>query len=139
MNFFSEEKTEEKDLEEQSILDKMGLGYFKIEKEEEQSITEGMFELTKTQKIIGFTISLILGIFSLFLSTLFIPTILLTSRKFAFLYTIGNFLLVFSTTFIIGPKQQLKTMFDRNRIIPTLLYLTSTLLTLLFAIQVKFF
>jgi hypothetical protein len=87
MNFFFQEgkKEENIDLESQdhkvTIVDSFNLN--------------GVFEISRTQKFYGFIITFCLGLFSIFLSTLFLPTILITSRKFAFLYSVGNLLLLF--------------------------------------------
>lgn len=110
----------------------------------------GICTLTRTQRIWGFILSIVLGTLCMFLSTIFLPTILVTSRKFALLYTLGNLLLVgrfvikdvsvycfCSTTFLMGPMQQLKTMFNRERVVPSVLYLTSMILTIVCAIQVS--
>eukprot|EP01080_Neovahlkampfia_damariscottae_P010122 gene10122-2541_t len=96
----------------------------------EPSFFAGMFSLTRGQRIAGFVISLVLGIFCLFLCAFLLPTILFASRKFAVLYTLGNFLLVGSTTFLVGPYAQLSSMFQKERIIPGVLYITTVILTI---------
>ncbi|KAL0489585.1 vesicle transport protein [Acrasis kona] len=97
---------------------------------------EGVFSMTQKQRFYGFLMSVGLGLFCIALSTIFLPTILLTSRKFAFLYTLGNVLLVISTMFLMGPVQQFKTMFGNNeRLIPSCIYTGSLLITLLCAFQ----
>jgi hypothetical protein len=97
---------------------------------------EGIFSMTQTQRMYGFILSIGLGIFCIVLSTMFLPSIIFTSRKFAFLYTLGNLLLVGSTMFLIGPWQQLKTMFgNKERLIPSSVYCFSMLVTLTCALQ----
>ena len=51
------------------------------------------------------------------------------------MYTVGNLLLVTSTIFLMGPTQQMKTMFNQDRWIPSTIYLSSMLLTLIVAIK----
>jgi hypothetical protein len=97
---------------------------------------EGVFVISQKQRMYGFIMSIGLGLFCITLSTLFLPSILLTSRKFAFLYTLGNLLLVGSTMFLVGPVQQIKTMFgNRERLIPSCVYCFSMIITLICAIQ----
>lgn len=52
------------------------------------------------------------------------------------MYTVGNLFLAFSTMFLVGPMQQLKTMFNEDRRIPSMIYLISMVLTLVVAIKV---
>ena len=58
---------------------------------------------------------------------------LLTGRpeKFAIMYTIGNFLTLFSTFFIVGPQRQLQKMRQDHRKLTSMVYLASMVLTLL--------
>lgn len=80
---------------------------------------------------------LTVGLSCLFLSTMYLPTILFTSRNFAFLYTLGNVLLFGSVSFIVGPMQQLKTMTERSRIIPSVIFASSSVMSLVAAIQMQ--
>ena len=48
---------------------------------------------------------------------------LLNPGGFAMTYTVGNVLALGSTTFLVGPRRQIRYMFDRTRIVATLVYL----------------
>lgn len=64
----------------------------------------------------------LLGIFSIF--TILQPV------KYAVLYTTGNVLSLCGMMFLAGPAKQCKSMFMEKRIVATLVYLASMLLTL---------
>ncbi|MEQ2276490.1 Vesicle transport protein [Xenotaenia resolanae] len=58
---------------------------------------------------------------------LFIPAGL---KLFAVFYTLGNILALSSTCFLMGPLKQLKRMFERTRLIATIVMLLCLVLTL---------
>lgn len=84
-------------------------------------------------RLILFITCLGLGILLCFLATWSI----LSPRKFAKFYTLGTVLLLASTAFLVGPKQQLKSMFHPSRLTAALIYLFSVVITLYSAIGVK--
>lgn len=93
------------------------------------------FSLTRTQRLWGFALCLLLGVFCLLLSLMYLPSILISSRRFAFVYTMANMLLAGSTVFLVGPMQQLRNMFSsKERMIPSLVFIGSMFLTLFCAI-----
>eukprot|EP00457_Paulinella_chromatophora_P014244 gb/GEZN01014645.1/.p1 GENE.gb/GEZN01014645.1/~~gb/GEZN01014645.1/.p1 ORF type:complete len:222 (-),score=4.12 gb/GEZN01014645.1/:247-912(-) len=90
--------------------------------------------LSRTQRLYGFAACFLLGILCSFLSSLFVGMILVRPIKFAFPYTLGSILSMGSTSFLVGPARQLRTMFDPIRRWATLTYLTSLFATLYFAV-----
>jgi hypothetical protein len=58
-------------------------------------------------------------------------------ERFALLYTAGNVISILSTLFLWGPVKQIKTMFERKRVLATSLYLFAIVLTLVMAFAVK--
>jgi hypothetical protein len=99
----------------------------------------GLVSLTATQRMYGFAICFVLGAIMVLISLGFLPSILLppAMRAFALFYTIGSLLVLTSTFFIIGPIRQLKLMFTSERIVPSLIYIVSMLLTLLVVLELR--
>ena len=79
--------------------------------------------------VIGFAISL-LSSFLLMFSAVFKP------YKFAILFTFGNLNSLASSFFLVGPCRQLKSMFDKKRIIATILALASMIFTLIYSLVI---
>jgi hypothetical protein len=73
------------------------------------------FNLTFTQRMLGFATAAILGLFSGFLSIVAIA--LLRIRKFGILFSIFNLMLLASTGFLLGFKKQLSSIFEQKRYI----------------------
>uniref|UniRef100_M1B3X2 Vesicle transport protein n=1 Tax=Solanum tuberosum TaxID=4113 RepID=M1B3X2_SOLTU len=59
--------------------------------------------------------------------------------KFALLFTFGNMLAIGSTTFLIGPMQQLSMMMDPVRAYATYMYVGCVVLALICALWVSVF
>ncbi|EPZ35063.1 Vesicle transport protein, Got1/SFT2-like domain-containing protein [Rozella allomycis CSF55] len=83
----------------------------------------------------GFGICYVAGLVINFISAFFFFNI----TMFAFLYTLGNILSLGlihfnSTSFLFGPLNQLKKMFDKDRIVATLLYLGALVLTIILVV-----
>ncbi|KAJ1476142.1 hypothetical protein T484DRAFT_1825953, partial [Baffinella frigidus] len=70
-----------------------------------QYVDEAM-SLSYKKRLIGFAICLASGLFFIALSTLMLPFIVLKPHKFAVAYSLGNLLMMASTVFLVGPKQQ---------------------------------
>lgn len=105
-----------------------------------ESLTSSVDDYTtmsKTTRIYGFGISAGLGLVFLLIAIGFLPSILIASRAFAFFYTIGNICLVISTFFVVGPMKQLSLMIEKDRIIPSICFVSSLLLTMFSAIVLK--
>ena len=79
--------------------------------------------------VIGFAIS-ILSSFLLMFSAVFKP------YKFAILFTFGNLNSLASSFFLVGPCRQLKSMFDKKRIIATILALASMIFTIIYSLVI---
>eukprot|EP00349_Pseudokeronopsis_sp_Brazil_P005492 CAMPEP_0202958294 /NCGR_PEP_ID=MMETSP1396-20130829/2657_1 /ASSEMBLY_ACC=CAM_ASM_000872 /TAXON_ID= /ORGANISM="Pseudokeronopsis sp., Strain Brazil" /LENGTH=174 /DNA_ID=CAMNT_0049676293 /DNA_START=9 /DNA_END=533 /DNA_ORIENTATION=+ len=86
--------------------------------------------LTLKQRLIGFGVTTCLG---LLISILSFVAFLTGSgvTVFAIFYTIGTVLSLTASMFLSGPLKQLKQMFDKTRIITTLVLLGSILTVLL--------
>jgi hypothetical protein len=104
--------------------------------QEPESFFNGMFTLTRQQRMYGFIMMIGLGLLCLFIACLMLPYILFTARKFAFMYTVGNLCLLCSTMFLQGAQHQLKTMFNQERWMPTSIWLVYMVLTFLCAIKI---
>ena len=58
-------------------------------------------------------------------------------RKFAILFSLGNILSTMSSFFLVGPRRQWKSMWKSGRMVATSMYVISTILTVVFAVQRK--
>jgi hypothetical protein len=83
--------------------------------------------LSFKQRITGFAICFVGGLFIGFLATflLFVSIV-----AFATLYTIGNLLSLSSTLFLMGPLRQIKSMFDPTRLFATIVFIAAMAMTL---------
>jgi len=88
---------------------------------------------SKTTRLYGFLISISLGTFLSVMSTFFI----VNPRLFAVFYTAGNILALSSTAFLVGPMQQMRNMFSPQRAAATIIYLVLMGTTLYSALVLK--
>jgi hypothetical protein len=95
----------------------------------------GCFELTFTQRMLGFGVTALLGIFSGLLSLVAIT--LLRVRKFGVLFAIFNCMILSSTGFLIGFKKQFQSLFERKRHLASLGMLLGISITFFFAFKKK--
>lgn len=79
--------------------------------------------LSYKQRLIGFIITFGIAILIIVLSFIGIALIFFSTALFAVFYTIGNILLIISTGFLIGFFKQIKNMFKKKRIIPSILFI----------------
>lgn len=86
------------------------------------------FELTLTQRMYGFGISLGIGL--LFSLVGIISLFFLNFTAFGLCYSFGNICVIASTLFLIGPVRQFKNMFQLHRALATVAFLASIGLTL---------
>ncbi|KAG0244636.1 Vesicle transport protein [Actinomortierella wolfii] len=93
------------------------------------------FSLTRTQRLYGFGICFIVGFLISILSTISLATGLI--GLFAVFFTLGNIISLFSTAFLIGPMRQLKTMFAPVRMIASIVYIVTMILTLIVAFTLR--
>lgn len=77
--------------------------------------------MSRTNRLYGFAVCFGLGVFFIFISTLMI----ISPKRFATTFTLGNLLAMGSTMFLMGPKKQCGMMFDPDRATATILYLCS--------------
>jgi hypothetical protein len=71
------------------------------------------FGLTFIQRMIGFAVTTLIGMFSTFLSIVAIS--LLRIRKFSLLFAICNLMILSSTGFLIGFKRQFKSLCEQKQ------------------------
>ena len=90
-------------------------------------------QLSYTKRLTFFICTGLAGLACLFLSTMF----LVLPRMFAKWYTLGSLLLLGSTFFLVGPSQQIKSMFQPSRWVASALYLFSLAGTLYTALRLK--
>jgi len=86
------------------------------------------------QRVFGFVVCTVVGVLMSILGgvLLFFGNII----AFAVLYSIGNLVTVGGTLFLTGPQKQLKSMFDKTRIIATVVWIIALILTLVIAFTV---
>jgi hypothetical protein len=94
---------------------------------------EGCPGLTKKQRFMGFGACFGLGMLISFLSTMNIakPT------SFALLYTLGNIVSFLSTGFLVGPRKQCQYVCEKKRMVASIVFLGSMVMTLGVAIGWK--
>ena len=105
---------------------------------EEQTWSEEISEMTSLswhQRLIGFFMSLAMGITFIIIAMTFVPMIALFGKKFAFFFTCGNLFCVASTAFLVGPKRQMASMFESHRAQVAATYVAAMLLTMISALQ----
>jgi hypothetical protein len=93
------------------------------------------FQLSLTQRVIGFASAALIGAFAGFLSLIAISVLRL--RKFGLLFGIFNVMVILSTGFLIGFKKQLKSLTERNRIKAAIGMALGLCIAILFAFKWK--
>ncbi|XP_022908771.1 uncharacterized protein [Onthophagus taurus] len=93
--------------------------------------------LSRFQRITGFCLCIIMGILCFTLSAMYIPVLLFKARKFSLLFTLGSLFFIMSFSFLWGPMAHLKHMFSRERLLLTLIYGTTLVGTLYFALHLQ--
>ncbi|ORZ09051.1 Got1/Sft2-like family-domain-containing protein [Lobosporangium transversale] len=93
------------------------------------------FNLNRTQRLYGFGICFVAGFLISILSTLSLGTGQLA--LFAVFFTLGNIVSLLSTTFLIGPSKQFKTMFAPVRMVASIVFLSLIVITLIVAFTLK--
>ena len=91
--------------------------------------------LSYTHRIYGFAGCLVLGFVFAILSWIFIFK--QQYVVFGILFTMSNFCAVGGSMFLCGPLKQVKRMFEDTRLIATIVYLASMVLTLVAAFAIK--
>ncbi|XP_003387372.1 PREDICTED: protein transport protein SFT2-like [Amphimedon queenslandica] len=114
-----------------------GNGSSNLESGQTDSIGSGSaFGLSKKERIVGFFLCLGLGILCFALALALTPMILLKSRKFAALFTMGSLFSLGSFSFLWGPWSHLKHLLSRDRLPFTAVYVGTIIATLYFALGV---
>ncbi|KAI5644571.1 got1/Sft2-like family domain-containing protein [Phthorimaea operculella] len=93
--------------------------------------------LSRTQRFMGFGACLFLGILCFCLSFLYIPVLVFKAMKFVLLLTLGSLFMLFSFSFLYGPWNHIKSMFTKERALPTSCYLFTLLATLYSALHLQ--
>ncbi|KGN58267.1 vesicle transport protein SFT2B [Cucumis sativus] len=114
---------------------KLSEGVF-VDEERSQSLldedSEDLCSLTAVQRLYAFGGCLTGGVVCMILSLL----VFAKPLKLAVLFAFGNVLAVGSTTFLFGPRQQIRMMFDSVRILATAIYLGCVVLALICALWI---
>ncbi|KAK6795547.1 hypothetical protein RDI58_009001 [Solanum bulbocastanum] len=93
---------------------------------------EALCSVSPLQRVYGFAACLLAGFICMFLSMI----VFIKPIKFALLFTFGNMLAIGSTTFLIGPRQQLSMMMDPVRAYATSMYVGCVVLALICALWI---
>ena len=89
--------------------------------------------LSKKQRIIGFMLCLVLGLFCFLLSSLYLPVLVLKARKFALLYSLGSLFFIMSFAALWGPVNHMKHLLSGDRLLFTVVYFLTIFATIYFA------
>ncbi|XP_049367883.1 uncharacterized protein LOC125832710 [Solanum verrucosum] len=93
---------------------------------------EALCSVSPLQRVYGFAACLLAGFICMFLSMI----VFIKPIKFALLFTFGNMLAIGSTTFLIGPMQQLSMTMDPVRAYATSMYVGCVVLALICALWI---
>uniref|UniRef100_A0A6P8HRK6 Vesicle transport protein n=1 Tax=Actinia tenebrosa TaxID=6105 RepID=A0A6P8HRK6_ACTTE len=93
--------------------------------------------LSKRQRIIGFFMCLLMGVFCFVMAGFIAPFIVLKARKFVMLYTMGSLFTIGSFSLLWGPVNHVKHLCSLGRLPFTAAYFGSMLITLYMALFVK--
>ncbi|XP_054164615.1 uncharacterized protein LOC128962276 [Oppia nitens] len=104
---------------------------------QQESSISWLPSLSRTQRIIGFIVFVLMGLFCFTLSSLYIPVLVFKARKFALLFTLGSLFIVLSFSVLWGPISHMKHLFSKERLPFTLTYFGSLITTLYFALKVQ--
>lgn len=94
------------------------------------------FSLSKKERIIGFFLCLAFGAICFIMAFLLTPVLIVKSRKFAVLFTLGSLFSLGSFSFLWGPWEHLKHLLSLSRLPFTAAYIISIIATLYFAMVV---
>ncbi|ORC93391.1 uncharacterized protein TM35_000012680 [Trypanosoma theileri] len=89
-----------------------------------------MSSLSYKQRLMAFFLSLGMGLCFVVVASFFASTIAIFPKKFAFFLTVGNLFCLGSTAFLVGFRQQIRSIFDAKRLEAAILFVVSVLLTL---------
>lgn len=78
-----------------------------------------------------------MGAFCMTISLFYVPVLLLKTRKFALLYTLGSFFFILSFCFLSGFVAFFKTLCNRDRFLVSITYFGSLITTLYCALWMQ--
>jgi len=93
--------------------------------------------LTRTQRITGFFLCLLMGVFCFVMAGFIAPFMLLKARKFVLLYTMGSLFTIGSFSLLWGPVNHVKHLCSFGRLPFTAAYFGSMFATLYMAMILK--
>lgn len=93
--------------------------------------------LSKSQRIIGFFLCLLIGLFCFGVAGLCTPFLILKIRKFVLLYTLGSLFTIGSFALLWGPVNHIKHIFSYGRLPFTFAYFGAMFATLYSALVIK--
>lgn len=93
--------------------------------------------LGRKQRIMGFVFCIVIGLFCFSLAGLYFPMLLIKTRKFALLYTVGSLFFIFSFSVLWGPLNHLKHLFSVERLPFALVYFGTMSATLYSALWMR--
>ena len=93
--------------------------------------------MTKSQRLTGFMVFLMGGWLCFGLSLIYIPFILIKSRKFVLLYSLGSVFTLGSFSMLWGPWNHVQHLFKRSRLPFTAAYFSTLILTIYTAMVMK--
>ncbi len=92
-------------------------------------------KLSYTTRLYGFGIFFAIGAVLTIISAFMVPNIVTGHpERFALPYALGAICSIASTLFLMGPVSQCKSMFQKTRIVATIVYLGSIVMTLVMAL-----
>ncbi|KZO91818.1 SFT2-domain-containing protein [Calocera viscosa TUFC12733] len=95
---------------------------------------EAYFALSRWERLVGFGGCLLGAVVCFFVAFLTLPFLALRPQKFALSFSLGSALVMFGFMILIGPLNQIKHLFSKERIPFTLAYFSSLGLTIFFSV-----
>lgn len=86
--------------------------------------------LTKKQRILGFLVCILGGMFCFSFAAALLPVLVVSSRKFALLFTMGSLFFIASFSLLKGPVAHMKSLAAKEKLPFTCAYFGSLVLTL---------
>ncbi|KZT54717.1 SFT2-domain-containing protein [Calocera cornea HHB12733] len=95
---------------------------------------EAYFALSRWERLVGFAGCLLGAVVCFAVAFFTLPFLALRPQKFALSFSLGSALVMFGFMILIGPMNQIKHLFSKERIPFTLAYFTSLGLTIFFSV-----
>jgi len=86
--------------------------------------------LSKKQRILGFILCVLSGMFCFSFAAALLPVLVISSRKFALLFTLGSLFFIISFSLLKGPVAHFKQLASKEKLPFTAAYFGSLVLTL---------